>query len=85
MRRQYIGWVDYKWGKMCHDGVRYIFSLVVPLESFQDQEYSAVFRHCNENLLEHFSYTICWNPFHSEMTDINKELWCEWDQVIRYT
>nr|XP_029485465.1 receptor activity-modifying protein 1-like [Oncorhynchus nerka] len=52
-------------------------------ESFQDQEYSAVFRHCNESLLEHFSYIICWNQFHSEMTDINNELWCEWDLVIR--
>nr|ACI67267.1 Receptor activity-modifying protein 1 precursor [Salmo salar] len=52
-------------------------------ERFQEQEHFHVFSHCNEDLLGKYSLLICWDQFHSEMKDINKELWCEWDQVIR--
>uniref|UniRef100_A0A4W5K4N9 Receptor activity modifying protein 2 n=1 Tax=Hucho hucho TaxID=62062 RepID=A0A4W5K4N9_9TELE len=51
-------------------------------ESFQEQEHFHVFRHCNESLLWQVNYYCC-EQFHLEMKEVNKELWCEWDQVIR--
>ncbi|CAB1312205.1 unnamed protein product [Coregonus sp. 'balchen'] len=49
--------------------------------TFEDDESFDVIPQCNE--LGQGSYSMCWEMFHTEMKDINKELWCEWDQVIR--
>ncbi|XP_064177662.1 receptor activity-modifying protein 1-like isoform X2 [Anguilla rostrata] len=50
-------------------------------ESFQEQE-KFLGSHCNENLLELYS-TDCRLLFQEDMLDTNKELWCDWQSVIR--
>ncbi|KAG9350157.1 hypothetical protein JZ751_026510 [Albula glossodonta] len=51
-------------------------------ESFQTQEQFHSFAHCNETLLNYISKT-CQIDFHQEMQNNKKELWCDWEQVIR--
>ncbi|KAJ8284422.1 hypothetical protein COCON_G00032720 [Conger conger] len=52
-------------------------------ESFQKQDELPVIVRCNLTHLEWLSNELCQFSFTNDMQDINKDLWCDWESVIR--